>query len=81
MQHDKQWTLLYVIYESCQESKSKESSSQGKIFFSFILYLYEMMNVHYTSCGNHFMIYVSQITMSTTHTYIVVYVNYISKNW
>ena len=33
------------------------------MFFSIslTLYLYEMMNVHQTYCGHHFMIYVSRI--------------------
>lgn len=34
------------------------------IYFSFLSFfnLYEMMNVNQTNCGNHFMIYVNQVT-------------------
>ena len=32
----------------------------------FILYLYEMIDVHWTSCGDHFMMYLSQIIMLYT---------------
>ena len=34
-----------------------EFSSQGKNIVSLILYLYEMVDVHYTCCGDHFMMY------------------------
>ena len=57
--------MLYVIYESCKENKSKEFSSQEKTFFSisFILFLHKMMRDHKIYCGNHLMMYVSQIIM------------------
>ena len=46
-----------------------EFSSQGKQYFfsnSFMLYLYETMDVHYTYCGHHFMMYVSHIIILYT---------------
>lgn len=39
----------------------KSSHHKEKISFSFILYLYEMMIIHWTYSGNHFMMYTSQI--------------------
>ena len=45
-----------------------EFSSQEKIFFSnsLTLYLYEMMDVHWTHCGHHFITDVSQVTILYT---------------
>ena len=34
--------------------------TKEEIFFiSLVLYLYEMLDVHQTNCGNYFMIYIS----------------------
>ena len=53
-----------MLYMNVVESKSK-FSLQGKIFFSIslILHLYEMMDIHWTYCGNQFMTYVSKIIL------------------
>ena len=40
-------------------------SHQKENSFSFILYLYEVMDVHETYCGNHFIMYVCQIINCT----------------
>ena len=46
------------------------SHHKEKIFFISLMYLYEMMDVHQTYCDNHFMTYVSQISMLyTLHLY------------
>ena len=44
----------------------KSSHHEENIFFSIslMLYLYEMIDVRSTYCGNHFMMYVSQITVN-----------------
>lgn len=43
-------------------------------------YLYEMMDINYTYCGNHFMIYGSQIIMlCISNLYSVVYQLYLNK--
>ena len=43
-----------------------EFSSQEKYLISFILYLYKMMDIHWTYCDNYSMLYVSQIIMFYT---------------
>ena len=48
-----------------------------KNIFSFILYLYEMMEVHKTYC-NHFMIYACQSTMLWSLNHTVLYIHYTS---
>ena len=47
-------------------SKSKVFLYKEKFFF--LLYLYEMMNVHWIYCGNYFLMYVSQMIMLFTLT-------------
>ena len=37
-----------------------------KNFFFFFLSLYERMDVHESYCGNHFMVYVSQVIILCT---------------
>lgn len=50
------------------------------IFFIFLLYLYEKMDVSWTYCGNHFIIYVNQtIMLYTLNLYSDV--NCFSYNW
>ena len=44
----------------------KSSHHKEKIFFLFILYLYEMVDIHQIFCDNHFMMYISQIIMLHT---------------
>ena len=47
----------------------KSSHHKEKVFFFFflfILYLYEMVDIHQIFCDNHFMMYVSQIIMLHT---------------
>ena len=53
---------------------SKTSHHKEKVFsISLIVYLCEMMDVHYIYCGNYFMMYVSQIIMwHTLNLYSVV---------
>ena len=47
-----------------------KSSHHKEKYFSFILYLFEIMDVHKTYCGNHFMIYLSKsITLYTLNLY------------
>ena len=46
-----------MLYIKITERGNPEFSSQEKNIFSLILYLYEMVDVHYTYCGNHFMMY------------------------
>lgn len=48
--------------------KSSHYKEKKKAFFSlfFLSYLYEMMDVSITSCGNNFAIYVSQIIVLYT---------------
>ena len=53
-----------------------------KIFLStsLMLYLYETMDVHWNSCGNHFAMYVSQIiTLYTLNLYSAVRQLYLNK--
>lgn len=38
------------------------------IFYLLLFYLYEMMDVHSTYCGNHFTRYINQIFMPHTLT-------------
>ena len=66
----------------------KSPHHKEKMSFSFIVYLYEMMNVHWTYCGNHFMMYTSQIIrLYTLHAYSSVCQLYLtvkgkkSRNW
>ena len=66
----------------------KSPHHKEKMSFSFIVYLYEMMNVHWTYCGNHFIMYTSQIIrLYTLHTYSSVCQLYLtvkgkkSRNW
>ena len=39
--------------KAVKEVSPKSSHRKEKTSFSFILYLYEMMNVHWTDCGHH----------------------------
>ena len=55
-----------------------KSSHHKEEFFSLILYLYEMMDVHYIYCDNHFMIYVKPFCCIPL-SYTVLYINDISK--
>ena len=43
-----------------------KSSHNKEKFFSFCLILYEMMDVHWIYCGNHFKMYASQVVMLFT---------------
>ena len=53
---------------------------KGKTFsISLILYLYDMMDVHYTYCDNHFMMRVSQIIMLYTNLYSTICQLYLNK--
>ena len=55
-----------------------------KTFFSIalILYLFERVDVHYTHCGKHSMMYVSQIIkLYTLNLYSAVCQLYLNKPW
>lgn len=57
-----------------------EFSSQGKKIFPFIFYLCEMMDTHWTYCGNLFMMYVGQIiTLYTLNLHTTVCQLYLNK--
>ena len=50
------------------------------ISFSFLLYLYEIMDVHKTYCDDHFMMYISQImVLHSLNLYSNVHQLYINK--
>ena len=66
--------LCYKVVEGI----NPKSSHQKTKIFAFILYLYEMMEAHYTYFGNHFMVWLSQIIILYTVTYSVLCVNNIS---
>ena len=66
---------ITVIYESCQRV-NPEFSLQEKV--CFILYLYEIMDVHQTPCGHHFMMDVSQTISLHTVNFTELYFNYTS---
>ena len=49
---------------------------ESKFFcISLLLYLREMIDVQYTYCDHHFVMYVSQIIILYTTAYAVLYVN------
>ena len=55
-------------YRKAVKSKSKNSRNKKNFFFFFFLLmkcweLYEILNVSWTYCGNHFTIYVNQTSM------------------
>ena len=52
-----------MLYVKVVRSVNPKSSHQKGIFLSFILYLYGIMDVHWSFCGNHFIRYISKITM------------------
>ena len=55
-----------MLYMKIVKNKSQEFSPQIIFSISLVLYLYELMNVHWTYYDNHFMMYVSQIIMLCT---------------
>lgn len=58
---------VHYIQKLLKEQNPKSSHHQ-EIFFStsYSLYLYEMMGVHKTYCGDYFLMYASQIMMLYT---------------
>ena len=63
--------IIYVInsvmcYICKLRVNSKSSHQKKKITFPFILYLYDMTDIQWTYCGNHFMMHTSQIIMLYT---------------
>ena len=58
------WTTLHYMWKSMREVNLKRSQLKKNCFsISFMLCLYEMTDVQSTSCWNHFMMYVGQITV------------------
>ena len=61
-----------MLYMEAEKSVNPEFSSQGKKI-SFILHLYEIVDIHWT-WGNHFMMSWSQIIrLNTLNLYSAVY--------
>ena len=71
-------TISSALCYKVLEGVNHKSSHQKTKSLSFILYLYEMMDAHYTYFGNHVMVWLSQIIILYTVTYSVLCVNYIS---
>jgi len=69
-----------MLYMKVVKSESWVHITRKKLFFvSVILYLYEMMEVHFDNC---FMIFVSQIIMLyTLNLYNNEYQFYLNNNW
>ena len=69
-----------MLYMRVVKTVNPEFSSQEKKFFSIslMLYLYEMMDGHQTSCGDHFVMFVIQIMMLYTLNVFSADVYYIS---
>ena len=73
-----------MLYIKVVERVNFKSFHHKKILFSIslILYLYEMMDVHWTYCDKDFVMYETQIIILYLQTYIVcqLYLNKIGKN-
>ena len=52
-----------MLYMKVKRVKPKSSYYKEKNHFCFVLYLYEMMDVQLSYCGNHYMIYANQNIM------------------
>ena len=55
-----------MLYINIVKRVNPKSSHHKENFFSSILYLYEMMDIHQTYCDDHFMMFVSHIFMLYT---------------
>lgn len=55
--------MLYFKAVKRVNLKCSYHKEEFKIFFSFVLYLSEMTDIHETYCGHNFMMCVSQIMM------------------
>lgn len=55
--------LLMLYMKVVKSVNSEFSTLEKQLVFSSVLYLYDMMDVHYTYSSNHFMMYESQIIM------------------
>jgi len=68
-----------MLYMRVMKTVNPEFSSQEKNFsISLVLYLYEMMDGYQTYCGDHFVMFVSQIMMLYTLNVFSADVYYIS---
>ena len=50
---------MKAVKEVNSEATHHKQKKKVSFFFSFSFYLYEMMDVNQTYCGNHFTVYVS----------------------
>ena len=68
--------MIWNLADKVQFLDQTVKTSILKVFSSFYFAFYEMMDVHYTYCGNHFMMYEVKSLCCTPYT--VLYVSYIS---
>ena len=62
------WLDLLDVQGTLKSLLQHHSSKASILRWSFMLYLYEMTDIQSTSCWNHFMMYVGQITVLYTLT-------------
>ena len=72
--------MLYMRVVQRVNPKSAHHKEKNIFSFSFILYLYDMMDVHQTYHSNHVMKYLSQIMLYTLNLCSAVCQSYLSKS-